>query len=68
MHGYFGLFAGNPENIDGSSTDIAMYPSTGGLIWTLKRLGFSDVRVLAPPDGAYQQLATGKRVMIEARV
>ena len=68
MHGYFGLFNGNPENIDGSSTDIALYPSAKGLVWVLEKLGFGRVRVLPPPEGAYQQLATGKRVMVEARL
>ena len=68
MHGYFGLFNGNPDNIDGSSTDIALYPSTKGLMWILEKLGFAQVRLLDPPQGAYQQLATGKRVMIEARL
>ena len=68
MHGFFGVFAGNPDNIDGSASDIVFYPSPGGLIWCLKKLGFSSVRKLVPPPGAYQQLATGKRIMVEARV
>jgi tRNA (mo5U34)-methyltransferase len=68
MHGYFGLFAGNPQNIDGSASDIVFYPSRGGLIWVLEKLGFSRVEVLEPPAGAYQQIATGKRIMIAAWV
>lgn len=68
MHGYFGLFAGNPDNIDGSASDIVMYPSPGGLMWVLRKLGFSSVRKLDPPEDAYQQLATSKRIMVEARV
>jgi tRNA (mo5U34)-methyltransferase len=68
MHGYFGLFAGNPDNIDGSASDIVFYPSPNGIMWVLKKLGFSTVRKLTPPPGAYQQLATGKRIMIEAIV
>lgn len=67
MHGYFGLFSGNPHNIDGSRSDIVFYPSPKGLMWVLEKLGFSQVRRLTPPPGAYQQLATGKRIMIEAR-
>jgi tRNA (mo5U34)-methyltransferase len=66
MHGYFGIFAGNPQNIDGSASDIVFYPSKGGLIWVLKRLGFQKVEVLPPPPGAYQQLASGKRIMVAA--
>ncbi len=68
MHGYFGLFAGNPENIDGSASDIVLYPSPRGLLWILKKLGFREARILPPPPGAYQQLATGKRIMVEARL
>lgn len=68
MHGVFGLFSGNPENIDGSASDIVFYPSLGGLIWVLKKLGFREVRKLIPPVGAYQQLATDKHVMVEARL
>jgi tRNA (mo5U34)-methyltransferase len=68
MHGYFGLFSGNPDNIDGSASDIVFYPSPRGLLWVLKKLGFKDARILPPPLGAYQQLATGKRIMVEARL
>jgi tRNA (mo5U34)-methyltransferase len=68
MHGYFGLFAGNPDNIDGSASDIVFYPSPGALLWLLRKLGFLHVQKLEPPPGAYQQLATGKRIMIEARL
>ena len=68
MHGYFGVFSGNPDNIDGSASDIVLYPSRGGLLWVLKKLGFQEARVLPPPPGAYQQLATGKRIMVEARL
>jgi tRNA (mo5U34)-methyltransferase len=66
MHGYFGIFAGNPANIDGSASEVVMYPSRKGLMWILERFGFSRVAVVPPTEGAYQQLATGKRVMIEA--
>lgn len=68
MHGYMGLFAGNPDNIDGSASDIVMYPSRKGLLWLLRKLGFATVEVLIPPPGAYQQLATGKRIMVMARL
>jgi tRNA (mo5U34)-methyltransferase len=46
---------------------VLEYPSPRALIWALKNLGFVHVRKLHPPHGAYQQLATGKRIMIEAR-
>jgi tRNA (mo5U34)-methyltransferase len=66
MHGYFGVFSGNPTNIDGSASDIVFYPSPSGLMWILKKLGFSRVGRLQPPDGAYQQHATYKRIMVAA--
>jgi tRNA (mo5U34)-methyltransferase len=68
MQGFFGIFAGNPENIDGSASDIVLYPSAKGLLWILRRLGFTSVEILSPPDGAYQQLATGKRIMVKAQL
>jgi ubiquinone/menaquinone biosynthesis C-methylase UbiE len=68
MHGYWGVFAGNPQNIDGSASDIVFYPSPKGLCWVLSRLGFREVEILVPPPGAYQQLATGKRIMVAARL
>lgn len=68
MHGYWGVFDGNPHNIDGSASPIVFYPSPKGLCWVLTKLGFSDVRIMTPPPGAYQQLATGKRIMVAAYV
>lgn len=68
MQGFFGVFAGNPENIDGSASDIVLYPSPKGLLWILRKLGFAKVEILPPPAGAYQQLATGKRIMVKAEV
>lgn len=66
MHGYFGLFEGNPENIDGSASNIVFYPSPKGLCWVLSKLGFREVNILTPPPGAYQQIATGKRIVVAA--
>jgi hypothetical protein len=68
MQGFFGVFAGNPENIDGSASDIVLYPSAKALLWILRRLGFANAEILTPPVGAYQQLATGKRIMIKAQL
>ena len=66
MHGYFGLFAGAPDNIDGSVSNIICYPSPKGLLWVLRQLGFATAEILPPPPGAYQQLATHKRIMVRA--
>jgi tRNA (mo5U34)-methyltransferase len=68
MQGFFGVFAGNPDNVDGSASDIVLYPSPKGLLWILRRLGFATAEILVPPAGAYQQLATGKRIMIKAQL
>jgi hypothetical protein len=66
MRGYMGLFFGNPQNIDGSASDIVFCPSRKGLLWVLRKLGFASAEALQPPPGAYQQLATFKRVMVMA--
>jgi len=66
MMGIFGIFPGLPEAKIGSETDIILYPSPKGLIWILQRLGFSKVEILSPPQDAYEQLASGKRIMVAA--
>jgi hypothetical protein len=68
MHGYWGVFSRNPDNIDGSVSDIVFYPSRRGLCWVLQKLGFRRVEILSPPPGAYQPLATGKRIMVSAHL
>jgi len=44
--------------------DIALVPSLEGLLWIMKRAGFSRVEVVTPPDDAYEQLARGERVVV----
>lgn len=51
-----------------SLTGISLCPGRETLIWLLKRLNFSRVEIIPPPSGAYEQLASGKRVMIAAYV
>ncbi len=68
MHGCFGIFSGLPGVKDGSASDIILYPSPKGLVWILEKLGFSRVEVLKPPADAYEQLLTGKRIMVAAHV
>jgi tRNA (mo5U34)-methyltransferase len=67
MQGIFGIFPGYSGR-DGAATDIILYPSPKGLQWILTRIGFSRVEILPPPEGAYEQLATGKRIMVAAYV
>ncbi len=47
---------------------ICVTPSLEALLWLLKRVGFSRVERLVVPEGGYEQLASGKRVMVAAWV
>lgn len=57
------LQAGNPE---ANITEISIVPSLPGLLWLLKAVGFKEARVINPPADAYEQLASGKRVIVAA--
>jgi SAM-dependent methyltransferase len=46
-----------------SVTGICLAPSVEGLLWVLEKVGFRDVALVPPPDGAYEQHRYGKRVM-----
>lgn len=50
-----------------STTGICLVPSTGTLLWILRKVGFRHVEVLPVPAGGYEQLAHHKRVMVAAR-
>jgi tRNA (mo5U34)-methyltransferase len=47
---------------------ICVTPSYEALIWLLHRVGFSRVDRLTVPTGGYEQLVSGKRVMVAAWV
>lgn len=51
---------------EASTTGICLCPSYEALVWLLGKVGFARVERIAPPDGAYEQHASGKRVMIVA--
>jgi len=51
-----------------STTGICLAPSTEALLWLMEAVGFSDVRLVQPPDDAYEQHRYGKRVMAYGRV
>ena len=53
---------------EASVTGVCLAPSTEGLLWLLRAVGFSRARVLPVPDDGYEQLRYGKRVMVEALV
>jgi ubiquinone/menaquinone biosynthesis C-methylase UbiE len=70
MHGSFAIVDETEElaNPESSVSGISLYPSKEGLLWVMRKLGFARVEVLPPPEGAYEQLAAGKRIMVAAYV
>lgn len=51
-----------------STTGICLAPSTEGLLWVMQKCGFSEVGLVQPPEGAYEQHRFGKRVVVHAAV
>jgi len=69
MVGCFGLVDERTEvenNAEASVTGISLVPSREGLLWALGAVGFVRAEVLAPPPDSYEQIATGKRIVIAA--
>lgn len=56
------------ENSEAGLTRLVMCPSKKALTAMLRQAGFRAVEYIAPPDGAYEQLARGKRVVCVAQV
>ena len=53
---------------EASVTGVCLAPSTEGLLWLLRAIGFREACVLPVPDDGYEQLRHGKRVMVAALV
>jgi tRNA (mo5U34)-methyltransferase len=53
---------------EASTTGICLCPSLEALVWVLSKVGFARVERVAPPSDAYEQHASGKRVMVVAYV
>lgn len=53
---------------EASVTGVCLAPSTEGLLWLLRAVGFSRAEVLPVPADGYEQLRHGKRVMVAAFV
>ena len=53
---------------EASVTGVCLAPSTEGLLWLLRAIGFRDAYVLPVPADGYEQLRHGKRVMVAALV
>jgi len=51
---------------EASTTGICLCPSYEALVWMLRAVGFARTERVAPPPGAYEQHASGKRVMVVA--
>jgi tRNA (mo5U34)-methyltransferase len=70
LKGSFGIIDETEETHgpEASITGICLVPSLDALLWILRKVGFSDVTVLEPPEDAYEQLRYHKRVMVAAQV
>jgi tRNA (mo5U34)-methyltransferase len=51
---------------EASTQGICLIPNLEGLVWILKKIGFSRVEVLPVPADGYEQLRYGKRAMLAA--
>jgi SAM-dependent methyltransferase len=70
LEGVFGLVDETYETHgpEMSTTGICLAPSVEGLLWVMQKVGFREVGLIEPPDGAYEQHRYGKRVMAYGRV
>ena len=73
IHPYQGVLALIDETLDFEAanhemgaTPLATCPDRRGLVTMLKHAGFPRVEFVTPPEGAYEQLARGKRVVCAA--
>jgi SAM-dependent methyltransferase len=70
LKGSFGIVDETEETHgpEASTTGICLVPSLDALFWILRKVGFSRVELLPPPEDAYEQLRYGKRAMVAAFV
>jgi len=70
LKGSFGIVDETEETHgpETSITGICLVPSLDALIWILRKVGFSEVTVIDPPEDAYEQLRFHKRVLVAAQV
>jgi tRNA (mo5U34)-methyltransferase len=70
LKGSFGIIDETEETHgpEASVTGVCLVPSLDALMWLLRKVGFSQARVLQPPADAYEQLRYHKRVMVAASV
>ena len=53
---------------EASTQGICLIPNLEGLIWILRKIGFSRVDVVPVPADGYEQLLHGKRAMLAAYI
>jgi tRNA (mo5U34)-methyltransferase len=68
MHGFFAIVEGQPNHPTGGTTSIELFPSKEGLVWILNKIGFAKIEIVPPPADAYEQLLTGRRIVLAAQV
>jgi tRNA (mo5U34)-methyltransferase len=49
---------------EASAHGICVTPSYEALLWCMRKVGFTRIEKMVVPTGGYEQLATGKRVMV----
>lgn len=66
LHGVFGLIDESLETHvpEASTTGVCMAPSVEGLLWLMRKIGFTSVVQIAPPADAYEQHRFNKRVIV----
>ena len=70
LKGSFGIIdeTDDTHGPEASTTGICLVPSLEALLWIMRKIGFSRVEVVPPPEDAYEQLRHGKRVMVAGYV
>ena len=53
---------------EASTEGICLAPSAQTLLWIMRKVGFVDVELIAPPADGYEQHVHGKRVLAVGRV
>ncbi|MEO7270608.1 MAG: class I SAM-dependent methyltransferase [Vicinamibacterales bacterium] len=55
--------SGDTDGLQANLAPISMCPSLSALRWLMSTVGFSRVEIIEPGPGAYEQFASGARVM-----
>jgi tRNA (mo5U34)-methyltransferase len=55
---------GETQEPESGLTGISLCPSLDALRWVMQKVGFSRVETVPAPHGAYEQHASGSRVIV----